>query len=95
MNPYRIIVTNGGGRYLVLSLVRLVPEAADRNPTRVQHPFVERVLRAVKVCKPRRVPSGVCMPPEPQGDPANIYELELQRLYADYRQLVEATERVE
>lgn len=83
-HPYRIVVTSAGSGRLRLSLVSVYKDAM---PTRVRSPHVEKVLLDIRVPRPRNGRVAICNPPEPKGEPATVYERELQKLYKSYHQL--------
>ena len=86
-HPYRIIVTNGGARYAVISLCRVLE---DCEPVRVLDPRIEKVIISIRAPLPRNVATGVCMPPRPEGAPTCIYDHELRKVYEAFDQLVAA-----
>ena len=86
-HPYRIIVTNGGARRVVITLARVMP---NTSPARVKSPAVEKVLGQWVVHLPKNTPTGVCMPPRPPETPETLYDRELGKAYALYDQLVQA-----
>ena len=86
-HPYRIIVTNGGARYAVISLCR-VTEACE--PTHIRDPRIEKVIISIRAPLPRLGETGVCMPARPEGPPTCMYDHELRRVYEAFDQLVAA-----
>ena len=91
-HPYRLIVTSGGARTVVISLVKVYP--LEAMPTRVRHPTVVEVLYSRRISAPRNVPTGVCNPPRPGPIPNTVYERELSRAYDLLDKLAQAPTEV-
>ncbi len=92
-HPYRIVVTNGGARRAVISLVKVVPGAM---PTRQRSGQVVELLAQSRPFLPPGVRTGVCMPARPREDAlTSAYARMLYEMYQLYDQLVGAPEEVD
>ncbi len=91
-HPYRIVVTNGGARRAVVSLVKVLPGTM---PTRRRSGQVTELLAQSRPFLPPGVRTGVCMPPRPSADACtSAYARMLFEMYLLYDRLVGAPETV-